>query len=216
MGKAGTAGQGRTGNTLDITMQLREHQAEDPVLGELFKALHTFADRTVEEFFYDTPDLPHPVVAMEKDRASRRGFYTVRDGYTLIHRINLNPYALRDGEDAARTLAHELVHLWQQHVGRPCKRNYHSAEFHARMAEYGITTTGKRGTFVEAGGRWEAWMVENEDLKLASFILPGTDQKPKRNMPKQSCPECGQGFRTRRELNVICGDCMVPMELEDK
>jgi len=155
----------------DITTALRAHQEADPILGGLFRALHTFADRTIDEFYHDTPDLPYPVVAMEKDRRSRRGYYTDRDGYALVHRINLNPYCLRNGAEAAETLAHELVHLWQSHVGRPIKRNYHSAEFHQRMAEYGIETTGKLGTHVSyLDVTWPNWMVTNEDLQLENYI----------------------------------------------
>jgi uncharacterized Zn finger protein (UPF0148 family) len=39
------------------------------------------------------------------------------------------------------------------------------------------------------------------------------DAKPGRLMLKHVCPECGVSFRSRRELNVICGDCMVPFEV---
>lgn len=203
-----------TDTTLDITMRLRAHQEADPTLGRLFGALHTFADRTIERFFEDTPDLPYPVVAMEKDRRNRLGYYTSQDGYTLVHRINLNPFALKTGEQAAETLAHELVHLWQGHVGRPIKRNYHSSEFHTRMRLYGIETDGKKGTHVRyIDSTWPNWLVENEDLNLAKFILPGSDQDEPRKMTKHQCPDCGVSFRSRRTLAVMCLDCTVPFEI---
>lgn len=200
----------------DITTMLRTHQEGDELLGGLFRALHTFADRTIDEFYQDTPDLPYPVVCMEKDRRNRLGYYTIRDGYTLVHRINLNPYSLKNGVEAAETLAHEMVHLWQAHVGRPCQRNYHSAEFHARMALYGIETHGKRGHhrgYCE--DVWAQWMARNSDLELDKYILPGADQTPRRQLTKFACPDCGFSFRTRREdAYVICmnDDCNVPME----
>lgn len=207
------ATKGKPG-TLAITLRLREHQETDPTFGPLFAALHTFADRTMAEFFYDAPKMPYPVLAMEKDRRTRRGFYTAQDGYTLIHRINLNPFSLKTGADAAQTLAHELVHLWQNHVGRPCRKNYHNEEFHARMAQYGILTEGPRGVFVKyIDATWDAWMIENEDLQLDKFLLPGIDPKPKRELLKHQCPECQVSVRHRNELNLICGDCMIPFEV---
>lgn len=200
----------------DITAILRTHQEADDVLGGLFKALHTFADRTIDEFFGDTPDLPYPVVAMEKDRSSRLGYYTLRDGYTLVHRINLNPYALKNGLEAAETLAHEMVHLWQAHVGRPCQRNYHGSEFHARMAMYGIHTEGKLGRHhgpIEGDTTWSDWLERNRDLELDKYVLPGADQEPKRRLLKMQCPECGNSFRNRNPLNVLCLDCNIEFEL---
>jgi len=197
----------------DVEVMLRTHQEAHPTLGPLFKTLHAFADRTLEEFFWDTPDIPHPVIATEKDRGTRLGYYTSMDGYTLIHRVNLNVHALRNGAEAAETLAHELVHLWQDHVGRPCKRNYHAAEFHARMAEYGIETKGRRGEHHGyTTGRWQAWMEENSDLNLEQFILPGADATKPRKMLKQACP-CGYSFRTRVPRACICLECEQPYEV---
>jgi hypothetical protein len=198
-----------------ITLALRRHQEQDEVLGPFFKALHTFADRTIDEFFSDTPDLPYPVVAMEKDRVGRLGYYTERDGYALIHRINLNPYALSNGEQAAETLAHELVHLWQAHVGRPIKRDYHSAEFHQRMAEYGIETSGKKGRHIRyIDITWHNWMEENSDLELWRYSLPGKESRQtKRKLLKHQCPDCGASFRNRNELAVLCLTCSIPFEV---
>lgn len=204
--------------TLDITMRLRAHQEQDPTLGLLFGALHTFADRTIKQFFDDAPEMPYPVVAMERDRRNRLGYYTEKDGYTLVHRINLNPYALTTGLEAAETLAHEIVHLWQRTVGRPCQRNYHSAEFHRVMRErYGIKTDGKRGHHVGyEGDTWQQWLDENADLNLDKFVLPGADAKPQRQLIKWGCPSCDFTFRSRREdVYVVCmnEECGVPMEV---
>lgn len=196
-------------------MRLRAHQETDETFGAFFKALHTFADRTLDEFFSDTPDIPHPVISLEEDRLSRAGHYRPKDGYALVHNINLNPLAHTDGEQAAETLAHELVHLWQAHIGRPMKRNFHNAEFHARMAQYGITTLGKNGAHDERSIVWANWLVENEDLRLADFKLPGPPED-RRKLLKFICPDCEATFRTRRKINALCLDCSVPFECEDE
>lgn len=201
----------------DISKRLRQHQEADPNLGPFFLALHTFADRTKKAFFEDAPDMPHPVVALEPDRKDRRAYYTAKDGYTLVHRINLNPVVLRNGEEAAEALAHEIVHLWQYHVGRPMERNYHSAEFHARMRLYGIETSGKRGEHVDyIDATWANWMKTNADLRLPEFLLPGKGEEPARKLLKHMCPVCGNNFRNRNELNVLCMDDMTPYELVDE
>ena len=203
---------------LNITAALAAHQEMDPILGSFFKALHTFAIRTIDEFYKDTPGMPYPVIALEADRRSRRGYYTERDGYALVHRINLNPFALANGEEAAFTLAHELVHLWQHHIGKPMVRNYHGADFHQRMAEYGIETEGKAGTFMRyVDVTWPNWMEENADLKLEKYLLPGHEEKAttkhKRKLFKHVCPDCGASFRNRNELQVLCLICSVPFEV---
>lgn len=207
----------RTTEGFDITQALRDHQSNDPILGSFFKALHWFAIRTIDTFYQDTPGMPLPVIALEQDRRSRRGYYTERDGYALVHRINLNPFALHNGEEAAFVLAHELVHLWQAHIGRPMVRNYHGADFHQRMAEYGIETAGKAGRFVKyLDITWPNWLEENSDLKLERYILPGNDGKArqhKRKLFKHVCPDCSTSFRNRNELEVLCLKCNVPFEV---
>lgn len=202
---------------VQMYQHLRQHQEQDESLGAFFKALHTFADRTRMRFFQDTPDLPYPVVALEPDRKDRKGYYTLKDGYTLIHRINLNPVVLRNGAEAAETLAHEMVHMWQAHVGRPMERNYHGAEFHARMRVFGIETKGKRGDHLGYFDEtWENWLDANADLSLEKFLLPGTGAEPKRRLLKHMCPVCGNNFRNRNELSVLCMDDMIPYELVDE
>ncbi len=43
------------------------------------------------------------------------------------------------------TLAHEMVHLWQHHFGKPGRGRYHNKEWAEKMKSIGLqpTTTGK-------------------------------------------------------------------------
>lgn len=143
-----------------INRTIREHQEADPEFGGLFKALHTFTDRTLAMFFQDTPGMPHPVVALEKVRASCRGEYRPKDGRTLHHCITIDPFKCDHGEEAAEVLAHELCHAWQFAVGRLPERNYHNNEFHNRLGPMGIMSTGKAGHHVGyiEGGVWGEWL----------------------------------------------------------
>lgn len=200
---------------------IRGNQEEDAEFGAFFEALHKFADRTIDRFFADTPDIPHPVIALEKVRASCRGVYHPKDGLMLAHRITIDPFQCKTGLDVAEVLAHELVHLWQDHVKKLPERNYHNSEFHARLGLLGIISEGKRGKHRgyyegEDGslvGVWHHWLQENADLHLDQFVLPGADGT--RQLHKFQCPLCGFSFRTRREeVNVVCmmEECDVPME----
>ena len=191
----------------DLPLALRTSQEAHPTLGLLFRSLYTFAERTIDRFFDDCP-IPVPTLAMEKDRTGRRGFYTEMDGYGSAHRINLNPFELRSGVEAAEVLAHELVHEWQAIIGEPCQRNYHGVKFHERMLRYGIVTEGNRGrTVAFSDGTWQRWLLENDDLNLDKFILPGADKpREKRKMMKFGCG-CGYTFRNRKVPNVQCLDC---------
>lgn len=198
----------------DVVAKLRRHQEADPTFGLFFLALHTFADRTIDEFFYDYPDMPRPVISVDKDRRTRLGKYRVRDGYALFHSINLNVFALKSGTDAAETLAHELVHMWETHAGKPAKNNVHTDEFHQRMALMGIHTEGPRGHHVGyTDGRWQAWLEENDDLNLGQYVLPGADAKKPRRMLKLKCA-CGNTIHHRRALSIMCLDCEEPYEVQ--
>lgn len=195
---------------------LRAHQEEDPELGGFFKALHTFIDRTIVKFFMDSPNLPHPVVSLDKIKGNQRGEYRQKDGYALTHVITIDPFKVATGADAAEVVAHELVHVWQAYIGKPVERNYHSAEFHDRMMLYGILTDGRDGRHMNyLGDIWQEWMDWNSDLQLDKFVLPGTDEDTRR-LHKWACPSCDFSFRSRREdVRVVCmtNDCAVDMEL---
>ena len=46
-----------------------------------------------------------------------------------------------------QTMAHEMVHLWQFHFGRPSVRSYHNKEWGGKMQSIGLmpSNTGKEG-----------------------------------------------------------------------
>ena len=188
-----------------VTRELRVHQESHPVFGTIYKSLHTFADRTIDRFYEET--FPSPVISMEKDRRTRLGVYKVEDGYKMANAINLNPDGHKDGLELVETLAHEIVHLWQRAVGRPCKRNYHGAEFHERMLRYGITTSGPKGMHKSHSSLWLNWLDQNDDLYLDKFQLPGAEDRQRRQLIKHECPNCGNPVRSRKFLSLKCLDC---------
>lgn len=191
----------------ELAKGLRAHQEAHPVIGTLYRSLHTFADRLLERFFSED-DMPQVVISVEKDRRNRLGHYRPYDGYTLCHSINLNIAALKDGLEAASTLAHEIVHVWQVVDGHPCQKNYHGQDFHSKMAELGIETAGPHGVHERNTADWLNWIEENSDLNLEKFVLPGADQKPRRQLNLFRCAcEGGNPVRSRKWLTLQCLDC---------
>lgn len=190
---------------MSAELELRYRQVQDETYGPLFDALYAFADRTLTRFFDDVPDIPAVVLTMERDRYGRAGFFTPMNGALLRNVINLNPFGLRDGKEAAETIAHELVHHWQTYVGASTD---HDEEFHQTMMTlYGISTHGSEGRHGGHDERWDEWMEENADLGLERFLLPGMNARAPRRMKKHVCPECLASFHSRTEMYVLCGKC---------
>ncbi len=199
---------------------LRKQQEKDEELGDLFAALHTFTDRTLERFFWEDEvsgnKLPKIVLSVEKDKKTRLGYYVQKDGLTLIHKINLNLSSHKNGVDLAETLAHEIVHYWMKIENKPTRHNYHTDVFHEIMKRYGIRTEGRKGTSVGyIGTTWKEWLLENSDLKLKEFKFKNKlkDAKPPRPMIKHACPGCDVSFRRRTPVNVKCLDCDLKFEI---
>lgn len=193
---------------MNIEEQIRKRQMEHEVFGPMYGRLYTFVDRTIDEFFWDVPDFPWPTLSMEKGRAGRAGHYEPVDALGVPHRINLNPFELRDGAQAAETLAHELLHMWEELTGQPTLDNVHSEEFNERMFSlFGIRTEGHDGRHTASDERWDEWLEKNADLNLSAIILPGSEKKVKRRMLKHTCPHCGATFHARKKMSVICGAC---------
>lgn len=164
---------------MDIATELRHHQEQDPIMGSFFKALHEWTLRTIIQFFReDMPEMGYPCFRFAKLDGERRGEYTPKDGACLPDVISMDPEVIRDGLEAAEVIAHELVHLWQNHLGYTLENNLHDESFHNKMADYGIVTEGDagnaRGTI---GDVWEDWLKDNEDLKLRYYGLGPLEDK---------------------------------------
>lgn len=191
----------------NLAADLRAHQEAHEVFGGLYRSLHTFSDRLIAEYFQGV-DMPQIALSMNKTRRNRLGHYLPFDGYLLVHTVNLNIYTMKTGLEAASTLAHELVHVWQVVDGHPCVKNYHAADFHAKMAELGIETSGPLGEHRSETAKWLNWMEENSDLKLGSFLLPGAAQKARRQLNLFRCAcEGGNPVRSRKWLDIRCNEC---------
>lgn len=92
--------------------------------------------------------------------------WTNREG-ERTDEIAMNPtyFATRPVKETLSTLAHEMVHLWQEHYGKPGRGRYHNKEWAAKMKTIGLqpfnVTNHKRETgdqvthYIVEGGRFD-------------------------------------------------------------
>jgi hypothetical protein len=67
-----------------------------------------------------------------------KGFAAVKGG-GIVDEIAMNPKYFRHFSiNTASTLAHEMVHHWQEHFGKPPRSGYHNHEWAAKMISIGL------------------------------------------------------------------------------
>lgn len=134
---------------------------------ELDKAVRHFN----RELFEDR--LPACLLTMMRTRGAY-GYYSperlinIDDASEVVDEIGLNPayFATELTTKVLSTLVHEMVHLWQQHFGRPSRRGYHNKQWAVKMVEIGLvpSSTGAPGGspigermshYIQPGGRFE-------------------------------------------------------------
>jgi len=83
---------------------------------------------------------------------------------------------MRNGNDAAEALVHELVHLYLWFgSGATIPSDSHGYDFMYAMRRMGITVQESDGFHIDYcdSNMWWNWLHTNEDLELAQFKLPG-------------------------------------------
>ncbi len=117
---------------------------------ETYDLLGRYFDTLNRKLFGD--ELPRALVTLQRKNKSYGFFASKRFGREDGHysdEIALNPAHFRDRSLSAilATLAHEMVHQWQCHYGRPSDRGDHNREWAAKMKEIGLqpTSTGEEG-----------------------------------------------------------------------
>ena len=162
------------------------------------------------------------------------------DGETYpTDELALNPDLLttRPMIETLSTLVHEMCHVEQEHFGenKP-KSNYHNKEWASMMDAVGLvpsTTgtpdgkrTGQKVThYIEQDGAFEKSAIAlMEDLGwsmpwLALDTRTAKAEKraaaKKASKSKHECPECHVVARAKADAKLVCGACMVPMEIDN-
>ena len=151
--------------------------------------------------------------------------------------IALNPahFAKREARQTLSTLAHEMVHLWQHHFGKPPRKAYHDRQWAAKMREVGLipTDTGAPGGketgqkvthLIEEGGRFAQVCARllAEHPAILYHDRAGDDDEGKATRKKKAasktkytCESCGTNAWAKPDTNLWCGDCQQPMQAEE-
>jgi len=204
------------------------------IVGDLETMFQMFNDR-----FYKG-ELQSPVITVSPDQTSGAyGWLTSwkawqREGTEGYYEINMCAEHLnRSYEEVSTTLLHEMVHLWNLQVGvQDTSRGgtYHNKKFKLEADNRGllISQHAKYGwTLSELSIDGYKFICENEtlsEMKEKGFGLHRTKMSKvesksaskKSSSRKYICSECGNSIRATKDINLICGDCNVAMEIEEK
>ena len=137
-------------------------------------------------------------------------------------------------EETLDTMLHEMVHLYcRQHDIKEVSRGgkYHNKRFKAIAEEHGLTCVpcGQYGWNTTPGDNlveyalnkgWNEILLGRNSLPPAMRTgatgtaqpgtAPGGGKRPS-STRKLVCPKCSQSVRATRKVNILCGDCLLPM-----
>lgn len=150
------------------------------------------------------------------------------------HELNIGAGTLnREIQALTATLLHEMVHLFNlQNKIQDCSRGgtYHNKKFRdaAEARDLKISYDSRIGwsiteptealiDFIISQGwddiqmnREEGFMARGTGTGLKGGPTPATGKRPS-STRKLICPRCGQSVRATRKVNILCGDCLLPM-----
>lgn len=152
------------------------------------------------------------------------------DTYELNIAAEVLNYAI---EETLDTMLHEMVHLYcREHGIKDVSRGgkYHNGRFKAEAEKRGLTCypCGQYGWNTQSGdnliayalskdwneiriGRTTTGAIRTGSSGIGQTGAPTTGGKQPSSTRKIVCPGCGQSVRATRHVNILCGDCMIPM-----
>ena len=188
---------------------------------ENLKALNIAFDFLNEHFFENA--LSKSVITIQADiKARAYGWFTCFDAWRAngnkSTEINISAnYLDREPSETIATLLHEMCHLYAyQHKIQDCSRSgtYHNTRFRDIAQSHGlqISKVEKYGwTITTLQERTKVIIQPILNLLTLKRILPNAQRGKKSSTRKYLCTCCHMTIRATRTVNVICGDCNVPM-----
>jgi hypothetical protein len=144
--------------------------------------------------------LPACLITLQREKKSYGYFsaqrFVRREDGVKTDEIAMNPayFAVCPVLEVMQTLVHEMVHLWQQHHGKPGRRRYHNKEWGDKMEAIGLmpSSTGKPGgkktgervaDYPIEGGRF---LASCNKLLTTNFKLSWMDRFPARHITAEA------------------------------
>lgn len=197
-----------------------------------FNELHRMFDLFNDEFF--DGELSHPVITIQKSRANNLGHFTLSkiwenvDTKEATYEININPIHLdRPADEIAGTLLHEMIHFFHKvNDIKDATNNVHNKKFKTKAEELG---------FIVEKSKKYGWGHTTLSPELKSYIdseiqprpecfmyfmnIPMDEEKEAKTTTKKTfkytCPKCGMEVKAKPEMNILCGNCGVTLEMEE-
>lgn len=135
-------------------------------------------------------------------------------------------------EETLDTMLHEMVHLYcRKHEIKEVSRGgkYHNKRFKAIAEEHGLTCVpcGQYGWNTTPGDNLVEYALNKgwNEILLGRNTLPpamrtgnmgtagntASGGKRPSSTRKLICSKCSQSVRATRKVNILCGDCLLPM-----
>lgn len=206
---------------------LNEKTATEPMkLSEVVQKLEELFD-TLNGIYYEGA-LPRPVITIQSTpkaygHCSTKQIWKAED--EAMYEINIGAEFLnRAKENTAATLQHEMVHLYCRvnDIDETCQKGrYHNKTFKLEAEARGLIigynrTIGYSPT--EPSEEFKQKLQEaGYELSVPfcreTILAKKTSDREKPH--KYVCSCCGQKVSSTADLNIICGDCDVPMTRQD-
>jgi len=172
--------------------------------------------------------LPHVLVTLQR-HATAKGYFAPnrfagRIEQGTAHELAMNPdvFTGRSDKLILSTLAHEMVHVWQQTYGKIPRRAYHDKQWAEKMKAVGLypSTTGEP-CGKETGQSVTHYIIEggSYDHAYAKFAATGFQlnwqsqpfgierKKKTASKTKYTCGTCGTNAWAKPDTLLICGAC---------
>jgi hypothetical protein len=194
---------------------LASHQRkEDWECRDVIAFLQDWAERMIIEFKLDIP-----VVALCIDwlPANCYGHFRCHhNGFGLRNEIALNRRYLSNRPiwQILGTLAHELLHAWQEAHGTPSPGNHHNCGFRRKALALGLIINARGLTGYTSDGPFKELLHRNAIAVPVEEVAPPA-RRPRGNS-KQKKWSCGcKNVWTSVQLNMRCLDCGNLLERND-
>lgn len=196
-----------------INRALRRHQVkvDDWDFRKVAADLHTWAERMVLEFKLETEEVP--ALMIERLRMCLGHYRIGRNGFGINDEIGLDERHVRASPywEVLGTLAHEILHLWQEHNGKPPgpnSRNYHNKQYREKAQEIGLIVDQYGHTQYAPGDTPFLNLLRKYGLQVPE--IPQPEPIVTKGRSKLTLYQCACGVRVRvgrSRFNAKCLDC---------